>query len=178
MNLLSPVLNNFSAQISDLSVSLNSDIFEANVINLTILVGGIIYLFSGALSESLSERQEKILGTINESKERLDQANKRLSESETQLTQANVVMESITKDAERTARQVKNAVLSDGKSEIERLTFAAKSQINTIEAKVRKQISEYVVTLALKRITLQLEGRLSQSLQQQIIDNNISKLGN
>jgi F0F1-type ATP synthase membrane subunit b/b' len=61
--------------------------------------------------------------------------------------------------------------------EIERLTTTAKSQISTVESRVRKQISDYVVTLALKRVTLQLEGKLSPSLQQQIIDKNISKLG-
>jgi F0F1-type ATP synthase membrane subunit b/b' len=52
----------------------------------------------------------------------------------------------------------------------------AKSQVATIEAKVRKQISDYVATLALQRVTLQLEGKLGASLQQQIIDQNISKL--
>jgi len=76
----------------------------------------------------------------------------------------------------KTAQQVKNAILNDGKEEIERLTSSAKSQIVTIEAKVRKQISDYVVTLALKRVTVQLEGKLTSDLQQQIIDRNISKL--
>jgi F0F1-type ATP synthase membrane subunit b/b' len=42
---------------------------------------------------------------------------------------------------------------------------------------VRKQISDYVVALALKRVTSQLEGKLSSGAQQQIIDRNISKLG-
>ena len=81
------------------------------------------------------------------------------------------------KDAETTARQVKSNILTEGKMEIERLTATAKSQIGTVEARVRKQISDYVVTLALKRVTLQLEGKLNPSLQQQIIDRNISKLG-
>jgi F0F1-type ATP synthase membrane subunit b/b' len=71
---------------------------------------------------------------------------------------------------------VKSAILTDGKAEIERLTAAAKSQIGTIEARVRKQISDYVVTLALQRITTQLEGKLNSGLQQKIIDRNISKL--
>ena len=62
------------------------------------------------------------------------------------------------------------------KAEIERLTSTAKAQITTIEARVRKQISDYVATLALQRITMQLEGKLTSSLQQQIIDRNISKL--
>jgi F0F1-type ATP synthase membrane subunit b/b' len=151
-------------------------IFEANLINLIILDGGLFYLLSGTLSDSLAERQQKILGAIQESEERLTEATARLTESETQLAQAQMVIESIGKDAQTTAQQVKSAILTDGKAEIERLTSAAKLQIGTIEARVRKQISDYVVTLALQRITTQLEGKLNSGLQQKIIDRNISKL--
>jgi len=174
MNLFNQTLNGFSTH---LAVSLNSDIFESNIINISLLLGGIIYLGSNALSESLSERQEKIMGAIQEAEERLKQADSRLAESEKQLEQAQLVIESIKTDAETTARNVKSGILTDGKAEIERLTATAKSQIGTIEARVRKQISEYVVTLALTRVTLQLEGKLNPNLQQQILDRNISKLG-
>jgi|TARA_B100000683_G_scaffold70834_1_gene69381 F-type H+-transporting ATPase subunit b len=176
MDLLSQTLNSFSTQIADLEVSLNTDIFETNVINITLLAGGLFYLLSGALSDSLSERQQKILGAIQESEERLQESVTRLTESETQLAQAAMVIDSIQKDAEQTAKQVKSSILNDGKSEIERLTSTAKAQIVTIENRVRKQISDYVVTLALKRITMQLEGKLNSNLQQQIINRNISTL--
>jgi len=176
MDLLNQTLNSFSTQISDLEVSLNTDIFETNLINISLLVGGLFYLLSGALSESLSERQQKILGAIQESEERLQEAETQLTESESQLAQAQIVIESIQKDAQVTAQQVKSSILSEGKAEIERLTSSAKAQIGTIEARVRKQISDYVATLALQRITMQLEGKLTSSLQQQIIDRNISKL--
>ena len=176
MNVLSQTLNSFSTQISEGGVSLNTDIFEANLINLLILGGALFYLLGGALSDSLSERKEKILGAIQESEEKLQEATTRLTEGETKLAQAQIVIESIQKDAQQTAAQVKSSILADGKLEIERLTATAKTQINTIEARVRKQISDYVATLALQRITMQLEGKLNSSLQQQIIDRNISKL--
>jgi F0F1-type ATP synthase membrane subunit b/b' len=176
MDLLNQTLNSFSTQISDGGVSFNGDIFEANLVNLVLLDGGLVYLLSGALSESLSERQQKILGAIQESEERLQEATTRLTESETQLAQAQMVIDTIQQDAEKTSTQVKSAILTDGKAEIERLTSTAKSQISTIEARVRKQITDYVVTLALQRITMQMEGKLNSSLQQQIIDRNISKL--
>jgi F-type H+-transporting ATPase subunit b len=176
MDLLNQTLNSFSTQIADGGVSLNFDIFEANLVNLALLDGGLFYLLSGALSESLSERQQKILGAIQESEERLQEATTRLTESETQLAQAQMVIDTIQQDAEKTSTQVKSAILTDGKAEIERLTSTAKSQISTIEARVRKQISDYVATLALQRITAQLEGKLNSNLQQQIIDRNISKL--
>jgi F-type H+-transporting ATPase subunit b len=174
MDLFNQALNSFSQH---LAVSINPDIFETNVINITILLGGIIKLLSDALGNSLSTRQENILGAIKEAEERLQQADARLTESEKQLEQAQLVIESIRSDAETTARQVKSGILTDGKAEIERLTTNAKAQIVTIEARVRKLISEYVVTLALKRVTLQLEGKLNSNLQQQILDRNISKLG-
>jgi len=174
MDLFNQTLNGFSTQ---LAVSFNPDIFESNIINISLLLGGIIYLGSSALTESLSERQEKIVGAIKEAEERLEQADTRLAEGEKQLEQAKLVIESIKTDAETTAKNVKSGILTDGKTEIERLTSTAKSQISTIEARVRKQISEYVVTLALKRVTLQLEGKLNSNLQQQILDRNISKLG-
>ena len=176
MDLLNQTLNSFSTQIADGGVSFKFDIFESNIINLTILVGGLFYLLSGALSESLSERQQKILGAIQESEEKLQEATTRLTEGETKLAQAQIVIESIQKDAVQTASQVKSSILTDGKTEIERLTANAKAQISTVESRVRKQISDYVATLALQRITMQLEGKLNSSLQQQIIDRNISKL--
>ena len=174
MDLSNQALNGFSAH---LAVSFNPDIFESNNINISLLLVGILYLGSSALSESLSERQEKIIGAIQEAEERLQQADTRLAEGEKQLEQAQLVIESIKTDAETTARKVKSEILTDGKAEIERLTSSAKAQIGTIEARVRKQISEYVVTLALKRVTLQLEGKLNSNLQQQILDRNISNLG-
>jgi F-type H+-transporting ATPase subunit b len=176
MDLLNQTLNSFSTQIADGGVSLNVDIFEANIVNLVILDGGLFYLLSGALSESLSERQQKILGAIQESEEKLEEATTRLTEGETKLAQAQIVIESIQKEAEQRAAKVKSAILTDGKAEIERLTATAKTQIGTIETRVRKQISDYVATLALQRITMQLEGKLNLILQQQIIDRNISKL--
>jgi F-type H+-transporting ATPase subunit b len=176
MDLMNQTLNSFSAQVSEASVSFNPDIFEANVVNLVILVSGIVYLGGNALSAVLTERQQKILGAIQEAEERLQQAVTRLAESEKQLEQAQIVITSIRTDAETAAKQIKSSILNDGKTEIERLTSSAKSQIVTIEAKVRKQISDYVVALALKRVTLQLEAKLNSSLQQQIIDRNISKL--
>jgi len=177
MDLFNQTLNGFSEHISDLPISLNPNILETNLLNISLLLGGVIYLGNNVLTASLAERQQKILGAIQESDERLQEAISRLTESEKQLAQAQLVMASIKDEAKKTAQQVKAGILSDGKTEIERLTLTAKSQISTIETKIRKQISDYVVALALKRVTLQLEGKLKSNLQQQIIDRNISKLG-
>ena len=89
-------------------------IFETNVINIIILLGGLIYILSRALSDNLTERQQTILGAIQESEERLNEASKRLYESQVQLAQAQIVIDSIQIEAETAAKQVKNALLTDG----------------------------------------------------------------
>lgn len=177
MHLFTQTLNTATSFLAqEGSFGLNLDIFEANLINLIILVGGIFKLGSTALSESLVERQQKVVGAIQESEERLEQAVAKLEESEKQLAQAQLVIAALKEDALTTAKQVKSGILTDGKAEIERLTVSAKSQISTIESRIRKEISDYVVTLALQRVTLQLEGKLTSNVQGQIIDQNISKL--
>jgi hypothetical protein len=54
-------LNCFSSQILDLSLRLNLDIFETNVINLGLVVSGLVYLGSDILSKALFERQQRIV---------------------------------------------------------------------------------------------------------------------
>ena len=106
MHLFNQTLSTFSTSIGA-AVSFNPDIFEANVVNLIILVGAVVFLGGNALSEGLNERQEKILGAIQESEERLEEALARLSESEKQLAQAQIVIASLKTDAEGTAKKVK-----------------------------------------------------------------------
>ena len=59
MHLFNQTINSFSSQVADLPISFNPDIFEANLVNLVLLTGGVFYLGSNALSESLTEQHEK-----------------------------------------------------------------------------------------------------------------------
>jgi hypothetical protein len=54
MDLLNQTLNSFSIQSFDIKT-----VFDANLVNLTLLDGGLFYLLSNALSENLLERQKK-----------------------------------------------------------------------------------------------------------------------
>ena len=116
MHLYTQTLNTVTGLLANEgSFGLNLDIFEANLINIVILGGGIFKLGSTALSESLAERQQKIVGAIQESEERLEQAVTKLTESEKQLAQAQLVITSLKEEAEATAKQVKSGILTDEK---------------------------------------------------------------
>jgi F-type H+-transporting ATPase subunit b len=155
----------------------NSNILEANVINIVILASGVVYLGRNFLSSALDLRQQKITEAIQEAEDRLQQANIRLAESEKQMAQAKIVIEQIKKEAENTARKVKETILAQGKLDIERLTNSGKSSLEKAELQIKKQLQQHITSLALKRVSIQLKEYMTSSLQSKLIDSNISQLG-
>jgi len=97
----------------------NSNFLEANVLNIALLVSGVFYLGKNFLTSALELRQQKVTEAIQEAEERLQQANTRLLDSEKQLTEAQTVIAKIKKEAETTARTVKETILAQGKLDIE-----------------------------------------------------------
>ena len=155
----------------------NSNFLEANVINIALLLSGVVYLGRNFLTSALELRQQKVTEAIQEAEERLQQANARLLDSEKQLTEAQSVIEKIKKEAETTARTVKETILAQGKIDIERLTNNGKSNIEQAELQIKKQIQQRITNLAIERVSTQLKDYMTPSLQSKVIDNNISELG-
>ena len=56
----------------------NSNILEANVLNIAILLSGVVYLGRNFLTSALELREQKVAEAIQEAEERLQQANARL----------------------------------------------------------------------------------------------------
>jgi len=176
MDIMSDFL--FIAELSSgKGFGLNPNFLESNVINIAILLSGVVYLGRNFLTAALESRQQKVAEAIQESEERLQQANTRLIEAEKQLTESQIVIDQIKKEAESTARKVKETILAQGKLDIERLTTNGKSSIEKAEVQIKKQIQQRVSTLALQRVSGQLKTYLKPNLQSKLIDTNISQLG-
>jgi F-type H+-transporting ATPase subunit b len=155
----------------------NSNFLEANVLNIALLLSGVIYLGRNFLTSALELRQQKVTEAIQEAEERLQQANARLLDSEKQLTEAQSVIEKIKKEAETTARTVKETILAQGKVDIERLTNNGKNSIEQAEMQIKKQIQQRITDLAMERVSNQLQDYMTPSLQSKVVDNNIAQLG-
>nr|YP_010198981.1 ATP synthase CF0 subunit I [Hydropuntia urvillei]UAD88430.1 ATP synthase CF0 subunit I [Hydropuntia urvillei] len=161
----------------DSSISFNTNFLEANVINIAFLLSGLIYVLKQFLGSILVTRQEKVLLAIQESEERLQQANLRLIESEKQLNQTQVIISQIVQEAESTAKKVRQSILDQGKADIDKLLSASKVSISTAEFQIKQQIQSQIISLAIKKVTIQLENQMTSTLQTKIIDNNIAQLG-
>jgi F0F1-type ATP synthase membrane subunit b/b' len=152
MDLLNQTLNSFSIQSFDIET-----VFDANLVNLTLLDGGLFYLLSNALSENLLERQKKVLLTITESEEKLGEATARLIESEGRLSEAPVVIASIQAGAEETSIKLRASILREGQAEIMRLSANAEARRLSFESQVRRTISEKIARQILNQVTTRIE---------------------
>jgi F-type H+-transporting ATPase subunit b len=63
------------------SFGINTDIFETNLINQLIILGGVVFFGRDFLGESLSERQAEIINGVEDSEKRLNEATARLTEA-------------------------------------------------------------------------------------------------
>lgn len=158
-------------------VTFNSNFLEANVINILLLLSGLIYVLKQFLGSILSIRQKKVLSAIQEAEERLQQANLRLEESIKQLSQAQIVTVQIKEEAKLTAQKVRESILEQGTFDIKRLTTASKMSIANAENQVKEQIQQQIISLAINRVTIQLQNQITPAIQSQIIDNGIAQLG-
>ena len=83
-------------------IGLNLDILETGLINIIALVAILIYTGTDFLGSILQERQLTILKSIEDSENRLSEANERLSEAQKQLSQAHFVLANIRKETKLT----------------------------------------------------------------------------
>lgn len=167
----------FAEQYTQQGLSFSSNFLEANVINIFLLLVGLIYVLKNFLGSILSTRQHRVLSSIQEAEERLQQANLRLNESKKQLTQTQLIIEQIKQEAEITAQKVRESILDQGKLDIEKLAAAGKVSITTAENQVRQQIQQQIISLAIQSVSVQLRNQITSVIQAQLIDQNIKEMG-
>lgn len=170
------IFNLIGQQYLSMNVSFNSNFLEANVLNIVLLLSGLIYVLKQFLGSILLLRQEKVLFAINESEERLKQANIRLDEAEKQLAQTQIIINQIITEAQATAEKVRQSILDQGKIDIERLTISSKDSINYAESQVKEQIQQQIIDLAIKKVSVKLSNEMTTNLQNKIIDTKIMQL--
>ena len=158
------------------SISFSSNFLEANVINIILLLTGLIYVLKQFLGSILAERQEKVVLAINESEERLKQANIRLNEAEKQLKQTQLIINQIIQESEITAERVKQSIIEQGKIDVDKLTSSSKASIISAENQVKYQIQQQITALAVSKVRSQLKEQMTTVIQSKLIDQNIMQL--
>jgi F-type H+-transporting ATPase subunit b len=156
------------------SFGINTDIFETNLINQLIVLGGVVFFGRDFLGESLSERQAEISSGVEDSEKRLNEATERLAEAKKQLAQARVIIDQIKKETSVTKATLLEADYDQAKIELSKRFNSAASILKFKERQILADIKQYVSVLALELVVTQiekkanLESELSNYMQESI----------
>jgi F-type H+-transporting ATPase subunit b len=141
------------------SFGINTDIFETNLINQLIILGGVVFFGRDFLGESLSERQAEIINGVEDSEKRLNEATARLTEAKKQLAQARVIIDQIKKETSVTKTTLLEADYNQVKVELSKRFSSATAILKFKERQILADIKQYVSILALELVVNKIEKK-------------------
>lgn len=160
-----------------LSISLNTDILETNIINIVILVAILFNVVGGALKAAMLERKEKILNGVQDAERRLNEASERLAEAKMQLKQSKLIINKIKSDKEAARRNIAISNKDRALEELMRQANSTKLAVTYKEQQVLREVKEQISTLALNRVIASLKDDLTLDKHVALINNSIARIG-
>lgn len=157
----------------------NTDILEANLINLAIAIAIVVYFGKGLLTNLLSQRRTAIETEINESETRKQTALKSEKEQQGKVAQAEAEAQRILAEAQVSAKASQEEILAQAILEMQRLEESATQDQSSSQAKAIAELRQRTVELALKKAEQDLQAQLAsnEDAQRQLIDRSIALLG-
>lgn len=156
---------------------INTNLLETNILNLTVVIGVLVYFGGDVLTSLLDNRKEMILKSLNDAEERYQEATQKLATAKEQLELAKTKAEDIRAQGLVTAEQGTKNLLERAEEDIKRLEEGKQATIRFEEEKAVNEVCERVSRLALEQAISKVKNRLDPSLQRRIIDLNIALLG-
>ncbi|MEL6472413.1 MAG: F0F1 ATP synthase subunit B [Cyanobacteria bacterium J06623_4] len=156
---------------------LNFDILETNLINLTIIIGVLVYFGRGFLGSKLKERREAIETAIRDAEARQKKAAASLAEQQQKLQMAKKEAERIKAEAQTNAESAREAVLAQSAKDIERLKAAAAQDMSSQQERVMQELRQRVSAMALEKARSRLPEVLNEGTQAKLVDQSIAQLG-
>jgi F-type H+-transporting ATPase subunit b len=158
-------------------VGLNTDIFETNVINLSILLALLFVYGRKVLTNILDERRANIEAALKDAESRQQQAATALAAAKEQLSKAKAEADKIRTDAVAAAATAKADIMAKAEADIARMQQSAASDTNSERERAIAELRQKVVALAMEKAEAQLGASLDDSAQHKLVDRSIALIG-
>ncbi|WP_448563985.1 F0F1 ATP synthase subunit B [Trichothermofontia sp.] len=152
-------------------------VLESNLINLAITISVLVYFGRKLVGNTLAERRSQIENEIKEAEQRCQEAAVALAEQQQKLAQAQTEASQILAKAEETAHAIRESILAQATADVERLRATATQDLQAEQERAIAELRQRVVAMALQRAEEQLPARLSDTVQQRLIDRGLALLG-
>ena len=145
-----------------MGIELNLNIFETNLINLSIVLSVVFLVIGDAFKSALSERKNGILTALNEANERYEEAQNRLNAAVALLEEAKEKAQAIQKEAPATAQKEKETIQTQYALEETRMTQKFESDSNLAGARLAKTLYNHMVRTSISKARTYLVTHMDQ----------------
>nr|YP_010270935.1 ATP synthase CF0 subunit I [Pteris semipinnata]UJY97880.1 ATP synthase CF0 subunit I [Pteris semipinnata] len=158
------------------SISLNTNIFEINLINLILVLGILFYYGKGVLVSFLENRERAISNTIRDAEERHAEATEKLQRARIRLQQAEIKADEIRISGLTQMDKERRDLVDAADNDLNGLEDSKNYAIRFEKQRAIEQVRQQVSRLASERALESLNSRLTNELHLRVIDYHIGLL--
>nr|AFB18388.1 ATP synthase CF0 subunit I [Abolboda macrostachya] len=155
----------------------NADILATNLINLSIVIGVLIFFGKGVLYDLLDNRKQRILNTIQNSEELRQGVIEQLEKARVQLQKVEHEADEYRRNGYSEIEREKEISINATFEGLERLENEKNETLHFKQQRVMNQVRQRVFQQALQRALGTLNSCLNTELHFRIIRTNIAILG-
>nr|YP_009164395.1 ATP synthase CF0 B chain subunit I [Leontopodium leiolepis]YP_010705758.1 ATP synthase CF0 subunit I [Leontopodium andersonii]YP_010705843.1 ATP synthase CF0 subunit I [Leontopodium artemisiifolium]YP_010705928.1 ATP synthase CF0 subunit I [Leontopodium calocephalum]YP_010706013.1 ATP synthase CF0 subunit I [Leontopodium campestre]YP_010706098.1 ATP synthase CF0 subunit I [Leontopodium conglobatum]YP_010706183.1 ATP synthase CF0 subunit I [Leontopodium dedekensii]YP_010706268.1 ATP syntha len=159
------------------SFGFNTDILATNLINLSVVLGVLIFFGKGVLSDLLDNRKQRILNTIRNSEELREGAIEQLEKARARLRKVEIEADQFRVNGYSEIEREKLNLIDSTYKTLEQLENYKNETINFEQQKASNQVRQRVFQQALQGALGTLNSCLNSELHLRTISANISILG-
>nr|AWH07068.1 ATP synthase CF0 B subunit [Asclepias labriformis] len=158
------------------SFGFNTDIFSTNLINLSVVLGVLIFFGKGVLSDLLDNRKQRILNTIRNSEELRGGAIEQLEKARARLRKVEMEADQYRVNGYSEIEREKLNLINSTSKTLEQLENYKNETIQFEQQRAINQVRQRVFQQALRGALGTLNSCLNNELHLRMISANIGKL--
>nr|YP_009572597.1 ATP synthase CF0 subunit I [Petiveria alliacea]QBE87883.1 ATP synthase CF0 subunit I [Petiveria alliacea] len=159
------------------SFGLNTDILATNLINLSVVIGVLIFFGKGVLSDLLDNRKQRILNTIRNSEELRGKAIEQLEKARTRLRKIEMEADEFRVNGYSEIEREKMNLINATYKTLEQLENYKNETIHFEQQRAINQVRQRVFQQALQGALGTLNSCLNNELHLRTINANIGMFG-
>nr|YP_010968189.1 ATP synthase CF0 B subunit [Tragopogon pratensis]YP_011013915.1 ATP synthase CF0 subunit I [Tragopogon dubius]AJE75093.1 ATP synthase CF0 B subunit [Tragopogon dubius]WNN66935.1 ATP synthase CF0 B subunit [Tragopogon pratensis]WQA09983.1 ATP synthase CF0 subunit I [Tragopogon dubius] len=159
------------------SFGFNTDILATNLINLSVVLGVLIFFGKGVLSDLLDNRKQRILNTIRNSEELREGAIEQLEKARARLQKVEIEADQFRVNGYSEIEREKLNLIDSTYKTLEQLENYKNETINFEQQKASNEVRQRVFQQALQGALGTLNSCLNSELHLRTISANIGILG-
>ena len=155
---------------------LNFNIFETNLVNLTIVIVLLVKFLSGFLGGILERRRAAILQDLQDAEKRLKTATEELAKAQADLAEANKKAEKIRLDGQSRAASIRAEGEQRTIAVMANIKQGASADAEAEAIRINDALRREAATAAISKVLRDLPGRLDEKAQNKLLDASIANL--